>query len=95
MQVSGSCYFNFSEKSANHVRHRIQAGRLSSQKFSRLNGSLGKNCLGISGMSERDHLVCAGKNHVVLPYDCAAADRLNSDFFRISGDSLTEPVIFI
>ena len=45
-------------------------------------------------MIKGNHLILTGENDIVFAYDCAAADRLNTDLLRITFLTCSGTIVF-
>ena len=46
-------------------------------------------------MIKGNHLILTGENDIVFTYDCAAADRLNTDLLRITFLTCSGTIVFV
>ena len=64
---------------SDHIRHIVQAGRLAAHINRGVDRAGREKLLRLRRMRERDHLVIAGENDLVLADDRAAADGVQAD----------------
>ena len=95
MGVFAPCKLRCGLQRVDDVVHIVKAGAATAHKVGGAHSARGKHLAGGGAVGKRDHLILAGKQHVVLAHNGAAAYGVQADLAPLALAALGVTVVYV